>query len=103
MRNSNAKDGSRITVMLTEDNLSPHAQAGADGLFMHQHVTRALNSVWGQPIEWDGNKFTYEVSLGLNTIYFLKSDKVQAGNLEEEWRMWNRDNLNIVAFVNYYS
>ena len=31
------------------------------------------------------------------------NDKVQAGNFEEAWRMWNRDNLNIVAFVNYYS
>lgn len=103
MRNSSAKDGSRITVMLTEDNIAAHGQMGAEGSFTHQHVTRAINSVWGEPIEWDGNKFSYEVSLGLNTVYFTKNDKVQAGNFEEAWRMWNRDNLNIVAFVNYYS
>ena len=103
MRNSSAKDGSRITVMLTEDNIAAHAQMGAEGSFTHQHVTRAINSIWGEPIEWDGNKFSYEVSLGLNTVYFTKNDKVQAGNFEEAWRMWNRDNLNIVAFVNYYS
>ena len=76
---------------------------GAEGSFTHQHVTRAINSIRGEPIEWDGNKFSYEVSLGLNTVYFTKNDKVQAGNFEEAWRMWNRDNLNIVAFVNYYS
>ena len=103
MRNSSAKDGSRITVMLTEDNIAAHGQMGAEGSFTHQHVTRAINSIWGEPIEWDGNKFSYEVSLGLNTVYFTKNDKVQAGNFEEAWRMWNRDNLNIVAFVNYYS
>ena len=30
MRNSSAKDGSRITVMLTEDNIAAHAQMGAE-------------------------------------------------------------------------
>lgn len=102
MRNSQAKDGARVTVMLTEDNISAHSQSGADGPFTHQHVTRALNAVWGEPIDWDGNKFSYEVELGLNTVYFAKEDKVQAGSFEEAWRMWKKENLNIVAFVNYY-
>ena len=102
MRNSNAEDGANITVMLTEDNISAHSLSGADGPFTHQHVTRAINSVWGEPIVWDGNKFSYEVSLGLDTYYFTKDDKVQAGSFEEEWRFWNRDNMNILAVVNYY-
>lgn len=102
MRNSNAEDGANITVMLTEDNISAHSQSGADGPFTHQHVTRAINSVWGEPIVWDGNKFSYEVTMGLDTYYFTKDDKVQAGSFEEEWRFWNRDNMNILAVVNYY-
>lgn len=103
MRNSQAKDDARVTVMLTEDNIPAHSQAGADGPFTHQHVTRAINAVWGEPIYWEGNKFTYEVEIGLNTVYFAKEDKVQAGSFEEEWRMWKKENLNILALVNYYT
>ena len=71
----------RGEARLTEDNIAAHAQMGAEGSFTHQHVTRAINSICGEPIEWDGNKFSYEVSLGLNTVYFTKNDKVQAGKV----------------------
>lgn len=100
MRTPEAKPNARITVMLTEDNIAAHSQVGAEGAFTHQHVSRALNSVWGEPIKWDGNSFTYEVSLGLNTAYFTKVNGI---NFQEAWRQWAHENMNIVAAVNYYT
>lgn len=100
MKNANAGANPRVTVMLTEDNINAHSQSGANGSFIHQHVSRAINNIWGDPVTWDGNNFSYEVSLGLNTVY---NTKIDAGTFQEEWRQWNHDNMNIVAFVNYYT
>ena len=73
----------RLTVYLVENNIKPRAQSGATSDFMHQHVTRKVNSDWGDVIEWNGNDYNYECS------FDLRADFV-------------RDNLQIIAMVYDY-
>lgn len=74
----------RITLFLTEDNVKAHSQSGASGQFIHQHVLRAVNATWGEPIEWEEDntaQYTYTFSL-----------------LPE----WKKDDLKVVAFIAPY-
>ena len=48
-----------ITLWLTENNVAAKNQQGSSGNFKHQHVTRALNSTWGQPVLFEGDNFEY--------------------------------------------
>ncbi len=73
----------RITVFLVENNIKPRRQSGATADFMHQHVTRKVNSDWGEVIEWNGNDFSYECSFDLRADYV-------------------RDNLQLIAMVYDY-
>ena len=73
----------RITVALVEDNIVTNSQSGASGAFTHRNVGRAVNSTWGEVIEWNGNNYRYEYAFN-----------VADG--------WNKDNLAIVAFVSDY-
>lgn len=59
----------RITVFLVENNISPRSQAGATSDFIHQHVTRKVNSDWGEVIEWNGNDYNYECTFDLRADY----------------------------------
>lgn len=70
----------RICVTLFENNITPRSQAGATTGFTHQHVERAVNSTWGDVIEWDGNSYSYTCELALRADY-------------------NRENLGILAYV----
>ena len=92
-----AAQGLNITVMLTEDNIDAHNQAGYGEGFVHQHVSRALNGVWGVPVTMNGNRFSYEVAMGLNSHYFKK---IRMGSWDEAYRNWKKDNIHIIAFVN---
>lgn len=87
----------RITVMLTEDNINAHDQAGTTTAFVHQHVSRAFNSIWGVPIALDGNKFRYRVKLGLNTQYFTK---VEGVTFLDEYRNWKKEDMHVIALLN---
>lgn len=73
-----------ITVMVVEDNIKPRSQAGAGEDYMHYHVNRAVNSVWGDPLTFDGDEYVYECELPLADI-------------------WVRGNLQIVAFVSNHN
>lgn len=73
----------RITVFLVENNIKAQNQAGAGSGFIHNHVLRTYNSVWGDVINWNGDSFDYECTLS------MKPD-------------WNRDNLQLIAFVHAY-
>ncbi|MBO4606305.1 MAG: Omp28-related outer membrane protein [Prevotella sp.] len=73
----------RINVFLVENNIKPRAQSGATSDFMHQHVTRKVNSDWGEVIEWNGNDYYYEYTFDLRADYV-------------------RDNLQIVALIYDY-
>lgn len=74
----------RLTVYLTEDNITPQHQSGdSDGTHIHQHVIRAYNSTWGNKIEWDGSNS--------NVTYRFQIDP--------DWKI---EDLKVVAFVNNY-
>ncbi len=72
----------RISVFVVENNIDAHSQAGASN-FVHQHVNRANNGVWGEELEWNGDDYSYSCDF-----------KLRSG--------WKRDNLQIVAFIHNY-
>ena len=73
----------RLTLYLVEDDIRAENQIGADGVYMHQHVTRATNQTWGEPVEWTDNRFTYDYIFDLDS-------------------RWNREKMQVVAFINNY-
>ena len=73
----------RITVYLVENNIKARNQQGSTGEFVHQHVTRKVNSDWGEVIEWNGNDYDYECTFDLRADYV-------------------RDNLQIIAMIYDY-
>lgn len=73
----------RITVYALENNIKAHGQAGSNGEYIHQHVLRAYNSVWGDVIEWNDDAFEY------SCVIELKSS-------------WVVENMQLVAFVSGY-
>lgn len=81
---SDILDGDRITVFLVEDNIKTTNQAGAGGTYIHNHVNRAVNSVWGVPVEYSGNSYSYTCTFDLKDG-------------------WNKDNLKIVAFISHFN
>ena len=75
-------DNGLLTLYVTEDDIQSHSQGGAGSDFMHMHVIRYYNSVWGDNVSWnDDNTFTATYNV----------------NLDPEW---NKEKLNIVAFLN---
>lgn len=74
----------RLTVYLVEDDIRAENQIGADGIFLHQHVTRATNQTWGEPVVWTvDNRFDYA------TTFDLKPG-------------WVREKMHVVAFLHNY-
>lgn len=74
----------RITVYVLENDINTPQQSGADGDYFQQHVIRAYNATWGEPIKWESNgKFSYSVSLD------LPSDCVH-------------ENMEVVGCISYY-
>jgi len=71
--------------MLTEDNLEAKKQVGLEEgeEYVHRHVFRAANAIWGELLEWDADKATYAYTFTLDPT-------------------WNTDNLQIVGFVSGY-
>lgn len=56
-----------IFVFLTEDNVLADGQAGSGtDTYYHEHIVRAQNTTWGDPIEWDDTTFTYSCTFSLN-------------------------------------
>ena len=74
----------RITLFLTEDNINAHSQSGASGLFVHQHVLRAVNSTWGEVINWTGDEATYNYTFNLD-------------------KLWKTGDLKVIAFISGYN
>ena len=74
----------RITIFLTEDNITAHSQSGASGTFIHQHVLRAVNETWGSVVNWSANKARY-------TCQF---------NVDPSWKL---DDLKVVAMISEYN
>ena len=70
----------RITVYVLENRVKAKSQAGAGSGYKHSHVMRTYNQIWGDLINWNGDTFEYECKIEINPE-------------------WNKDNLEIVAFV----
>lgn len=79
------RNPARITVILTETNLKAISQAGAeqDDSYYHYNVGRRINSTWGDVVEWNGDDYTYEVSIPYTQNYVM-------------------DNLGVLAFIHDY-
>ncbi len=77
-------DNPMITVFLVEDNIKARRQAGASGEYFHQHVGRAVNSAWGEPLEFDGDDYSYECTFNIHPT-------------------WTRENLQLVATIGNYN
>lgn len=73
----------QITVFVVEDNIDATSQAGAAN-WVHQHVNRAVNSTWGDPVEFIGDDYSYECEFNLMPS-------------------WKRDDIQIVAFIANYN
>ena len=71
-----------IMVYLVENEVETNDQVGVTGStkYFQQHVTRACNGVWGEPITWKDNTFSYQTSFTLDPS-------------------WNQKNMEVVAFI----
>lgn len=83
-RLSEVPDGLVVTVFIVENDVAARNQAGSGNGYMHQHVNRAVNATWGEPIVWNGDSYSYECTLALKDI-------------------WNRRNMEAVAIVGRYT
>lgn len=91
MKNGNyISHNPHITVYLVEDHVPARFQKGtyADGTpvmpgYEHSHLTRLVNSTWGDPVDWDGDIFQYETE-------FVVSPE------------WNKEHLSVVAHLSNY-
>ncbi|MBO4565001.1 MAG: Omp28-related outer membrane protein [Bacteroidaceae bacterium] len=73
----------RITLFLTEDNINARSQSGVDGSFVHQHVLRSVNDIWGEVINWSNDNAIYNYTFNLNSS-------------------WKMDDLKVVAVISCY-
>lgn len=73
-----------LTVLVVENDIPSRSQASADSNFVHQHVGRAVNSAWGDPVEFNGDEYSYECEFAINPN-------------------WVRENLQVVAFIGNYN
>lgn len=76
-------EGNRLTVCVIENNITAKHQAGVTEEFIHQHVARDINEIWGAEIDWADDEFTYDTSLYVNPT-------------------WNKDNVEVLAFISNY-
>lgn len=76
-------EDTRLTVYLVENDVVAANQAGGGQDYIHQHVLRAVNTTWGDPIDWTGDTFSREYSFELKD-------------------RWNAANMQVVAFVSRY-
>ena len=73
----------QLTVYLLENNIEAVSQAGASGKYYHQHVIRATNGNFGEPMQWEGNQYEHHLTF----------------DIKDEWV---KENMQIVAFVSNY-
>jgi len=82
-----ADNAPHITVYLLENNVPAISQIDQTGKqidgYLHQHVTRAANSCWGEALTIEGGAYDYSYTFTLDNS-------------------WDYNNLTAVAFVNQY-
>lgn len=72
-----------ICLYLLENDVKAQQQTGADGVYLQQHVNRAYNSTWGEPVEWTNRRFTYTYDFTIDPS-------------------WVKNNMEVVAFIYNY-
>ncbi|MBD5358091.1 MAG: Omp28-related outer membrane protein [Bacteroides sp.] len=77
-------DNPTITVYIVEDNIKARSQAGGGSDYTHYHVNRAVNSVWGDELQFEGDDYEYTCEFNLS-------------------QLWVRENLQIVAMIGNYN
>ncbi len=77
-------DNPTITVYIVEDNIAARSQAGGGSDYVHYHVNRAVNSVWGDELQFEGDDYEYTCEFNLS-------------------QLWVRENLQIVAMIGNYN
>lgn len=94
-------DNPTITVFIVENDIKARSQAGASGEYIHYHVGRAVNSVWGEPIEFDGDDYTYECEFNLNQTWVL--DNLQVIAMIANYNQYNATDCEVknAASLNY--
>lgn len=92
-----------LTVYLTEDNIQPIDQSGNDdGTHIHQHVIRAYNSTWGDPITWTGSRSYASYEFDIDPTWKLNDLKIVAivGNYNPDDYTDNAiDNANEIRLI----
>jgi len=90
-----------LTLYLTEDNVNAKSQEGSTGLYMHQHLIRDYSSVWGVPVDWDGDTFSSAWETMVDSEWKFKDLKV-IGVLADynpedptDCRVWNSASVNL--------
>ena len=73
----------KLTLFLTEDNITAQNQSGASGEFIHQHVLRSVNSTWGATPTWQDDKASYTYTFTLKSA-------------------WKTDDLKVIAIISSY-
>ena len=75
-----SSDNPYVQVYLIENDIRSDSQVSATGTYYQQHVTRAYNSIWGEPVEWNDKAFAYDCSFTIDAE-------------------WNQKNMEVVAFL----
>lgn len=74
-------DNPVVTVYLLENNVPARYQMGAGPEYIHNHVKRAISSVWGEPVEFNADgTFSFTTSFEMNPE-------------------WKRSDFEVVAFL----
>lgn len=82
------EEWTNLTVLLVEDKvLGYQTSSDLSPYYPHNGVIRTnVSAVWGDLVQWDGDKYEMHYSVGLD-------------NLKNLGGAWNKDNMRIVAFL----
>ncbi|MBD5358598.1 MAG: Omp28-related outer membrane protein [Bacteroides sp.] len=58
-----------VTVFLVEDDIEAIHQTGAGEDYIHQHVGRAVNSSWGEPVVFNGGSYVYDYEFNVDPFW----------------------------------
>lgn len=82
-RIGNGNEDLNVTIFLVENDVPAINQSGAGTGYLHQHVSRAVNSTWGNPIEWTGDEYQDDCKFVLD-------------------ESWDYNNMEVVVILNRY-
>ncbi len=95
----------RLTVILIEDNVLHHSQAGyGNPNFRHRHVYRkTLSAIWGDEIEWEDNRAVKTYSMTIPEVWTDHEFTEKNANGEDWLDTCDDKELEVIAFINEYN